>query len=102
MPGASCWDSPIARSSEPLLAVGSRRARPTFLLATPLTLAQRRLWAYMRPMHRPTRKHRNLVAKTERKIARSRRTGAKAKRWKKQLEQYQPLVQDGGEASASS
>lgn len=47
----------------------------------------------MRAMHRPTRKHRNLVAKTERKVSRSRRSGSKAKRWKKQLEQYQSLVQ---------
>ncbi len=44
-------------------------------------------------MHRPTRKLRNLEAKLARKQARSRLSGAKAKRWKQQIEQYQPLVE---------
>jgi hypothetical protein len=46
------------------------------------------------PMHRPTRQHRHLVAKLERKNARSRKTGAKAKRWKKSAEAYQGLRAD--------
>jgi hypothetical protein len=49
-------------------------------------------------MHRPTRKLRNLKAKAERKAARSRHTGPKAKRWKQQIEKYTPLSED---ASAS-
>jgi hypothetical protein len=38
------------------------------------------------PMHRPTRQRQNLAAKLARKQARSRRSGAKARRWKKVLE----------------
>ena len=43
-------------------------------------------------MHRPTRKHRNLTTKLERKAARSRRSGNKARRWKKWLANYESLV----------
>lgn len=53
----------------------------------------------MRAMHRPTRKLKNLIDKAERKSARSRRTGRKAKRWKKQIEQYRPLAEDSDESS---
>jgi len=53
----------------------------------------------MRAMHRPTRKLKNLIAKTERKRARSRLSGAKAKRWAKHIEQFKPLV-EGADDSA--
>jgi hypothetical protein len=42
-------------------------------------------------MHRPTRQHKHLAAKLERKATRSRRNGAKAKRWKKAAESYKAL-----------
>ncbi len=45
-------------------------------------------------MHRPTRQHRNLAAKIEKKTARSPKPGKKAKRWKKWAETYQGLNQD--------
>ncbi len=45
-------------------------------------------------MHRPTRQHRNLAAKIEKKTARSRKSGKKAKRLKKWAETYQGLNQD--------
>jgi hypothetical protein len=38
-------------------------------------------------MHRPTRKTHNLERKLAAKQARSRKSGSKAKRWKKTLEQ---------------
>lgn len=56
----------------------------------------------MRAMNRPTRKLQNLIAKSERKTSRSRRNGAKAKRWKKQIEQYRPLVEQPAEGSKPS
>lgn len=39
------------------------------------------------PMNRPTRKTQNLEQKLAAKQARSRKSGAKARRWKKALEQ---------------
>ncbi len=44
-----------------------------------------------RVMHRPTRQHRNLAAKVAQKSTISRKSGNKAKRWKKWLETYQGL-----------
>jgi len=49
-------------------------------------------------MHRPTRQHRNLVKKLERKASRSRRVGKKARRWKKSINDFQALVADGQDA----
>ncbi len=45
-------------------------------------------------MHRPTRKHRHLASKTERKLARSRVIGKKSKRWKKWIDTYKVLNHD--------
>jgi len=50
-----------------------------------------------RAMKRPSRKLKNLQAKTERKKARSRRPGAKAKRWTQAIEQYKPIVDGTGD-----
>lgn len=48
-------------------------------------------------MHRPTRQHKNLLQKIEKKVARSRKSGKKAKRWKKWAEEYKDNVkQEGG------
>ena len=51
----------------------------------------------VRAMNRPSRKLNNLQAKTDRKKARSRRPGAKAKRWGRALEQYKPIVDGTGD-----
>ena len=48
-------------------------------------------------MQRPARKLKNLQAKNERKVARSRRPGAKSKRWKAAIGQYQPIVDGTGD-----
>jgi len=53
-------------------------------------------------MHRPTRQHRHLKAKLERKSAASRKVGAKARRWKKWLAHYQALSQNGADADAKA
>jgi hypothetical protein len=46
-------------------------------------------------MHRPTRQHKNLLAKIERKVAQSPKgTGKKAKRWKKAAETFKDLNKD--------
>lgn len=45
-------------------------------------------------MHRPTRQHDNLKAKLERKLAHSRKTGNKAKRWKKWLKDFESLCKN--------
>ena len=50
----------------------------------------------MRAMRRPKRKLANLKAKTEHKLARSRRRGAKAKRWAKAIERYEALIEAAG------
>lgn len=52
---------------------------------------------YMRAMGRPSRKLTNLIAKTDRKDARSRKPGAKGKRWKKAIAQYKPIVDGTGD-----
>jgi hypothetical protein len=44
-------------------------------------------------MQRPSRKLQNLVAKAERKLVRSRRPGAKAKRWRQQIDRFTALVE---------
>jgi hypothetical protein len=53
-------------------------------------------------MHRPTRQHRNLVAKLERKAKRSRRRGEKAKRWAKWVEGYKKLCEGAAQEAPSS
>jgi hypothetical protein len=51
-------------------------------------------------MNRPTRQHRHLSEKVASKIGRShKKPGKRAKRWKKWLERYQPLV--AGAAAAT-
>ncbi|MEZ4447364.1 MAG: hypothetical protein R3B72_50275 [Polyangiaceae bacterium] len=45
-------------------------------------------------MHRPTRKHKHLLAKIERKQAKDRPRGKKAKRWTKWAEAYKGLAQE--------
>ena len=55
----------------------------------------RRSFAIVRgPMHRPTRKHKHLLAKIERKQAKDRPRGKKAKRWTKWAEAYKGLAQE--------
>ena len=61
---------------------------------------QARLGSIPPPMHRPTRQHRNLVAKIERKSTRRRTDGKKARRWKKWAEQYKNLCE--GESDFAS
>ncbi len=60
-----------------------------------------RIGAYLtymgRAMNRPSRKLTNLQAKTDRKKARSRRPGAKAKRWAQAIAQYKPIVDGTGD-----
>jgi hypothetical protein len=51
----------------------------------------------VRAMNRPARKLKNLVAKTDQKMARSRRPGAKAKRWGLAIAQYKPIVDGTGD-----
>ncbi len=50
-------------------------------------------------MHRPTRQHKNLLQKIEEKVARSRKSGKKAKRWKKWAEEYKDNVKEQGGGS---
>ncbi len=47
-------------------------------------------------MHRPTRQHRQLLAKIEQKKARSKKRGKKAKRWEKAAETFKALVPEAG------
>jgi hypothetical protein len=49
-------------------------------------------------MHRPTRKHRHLQTKVQDKVTHSRKSGKKAKRWKKWMETYASLNKDAGSA----
>jgi hypothetical protein len=51
----------------------------------------------VRAMNRPSRKLKNLMAKTDTKKARSRRPGAKAKRWGRAIDQYKPIVDGTGD-----
>jgi hypothetical protein len=53
-------------------------------------------------MQRSSRKLRNLVAKTDRKVARSRRPGSKAKRYKQQIERYTAVVEGRSDGRAQS
>jgi hypothetical protein len=50
-------------------------------------------------MNRPSRQHRNLLAKIEKKAARSRSRGKKAKRLAKWAETYKELCNDAKAAS---
>jgi len=52
-------------------------------------------------MHRPTRKHRHLIVKAERKRARSRTTGNKLKRWQKWIDKFQALSLDQAKGDAA-
>jgi hypothetical protein len=45
-------------------------------------------------MHRPTRRHKALEDKVAKKSARSRRRGAKQKRWNKAIEAYKAVVKE--------
>lgn len=53
-----------------------------------------------RIMHRPTRQHRNLLAKIENKTARSRNRGKKAKRWSKWAAEYKALITEGANTAS--
>ncbi|MBI4700164.1 MAG: hypothetical protein HY744_03180 [Deltaproteobacteria bacterium] len=53
-------------------------------------------------MHRPTRQLRHLEQKIERKQARSRVSGAKARRWRKNVEHYSGLAPGGAPASEAA
>lgn len=52
-------------------------------------------------MHRPTRQHKNLLQKIENKVARSRKSGKKAKRLKKWAAEYKDNVKEEGGAKKS-